>query len=75
MTMSDTGQLSLAPQPDPLGGWFARCLHALKPGKVSCVTLYAMHLASGVPVAMEPGVCPVCGSRQCKLARALAQRH
>ncbi|HZO77840.1 MAG TPA: hypothetical protein VFB39_07325 [Solirubrobacteraceae bacterium] len=73
--MSDTGQLSLTPQPDSLGGWFGRCLHALKSGKVSCMTLYAMHLASGVPVVMEPGVCPVCGSHQCKLARALAQRH
>jgi hypothetical protein len=39
------------------------------------MTLYAMELASGAPVSLERGVCPICGSRQCKLARALAQRH
>ena len=74
MTMSDTGQLSLHRPSHPLGGWFGRCMHALKPPKVSCTTLYAMHLASGVPVEREPGICPVCGSRQCKLARMLEER-
>jgi hypothetical protein len=74
MTMSDTGQLSLQQRPHPLGGWFLRCMHALRRPKVSCMTLYAMHLASGIPVDREPGICPVCGSRQCKLARVLEAR-
>jgi hypothetical protein len=74
MTMSDPGQFSLQPHPHPLGGWFGRWMHAFKPGKMSCMTLYAMHLASGVPVEREPGICPVCGSHQCKLARALERR-
>ena len=72
--MSETGQLPLDRQSNPFGGALARWVHALKPGKVSCMTLYAMSLASGVPVDREPGVCPVCGSAACKLARTLQRR-
>jgi hypothetical protein len=75
MTTSETGQLSLQQRPNPAVGWFVRCLDALKRPKVSCVTLYAMHLASGIPVDREPGICPVCGTDECKLARMLAQRR
>jgi hypothetical protein len=71
--MSDLGQLA-DQRPHPPGGWLHRCTHALKQRNVSCMTLYAMHLASGVPVDREPGICPVCGSRRCKLARALDRR-
>ena len=74
MTMSETGQLSLQRRPHPLGGWFGRRLDALKGPKMSCVTLYALQLASGIPVDREPGICPVCGADQCKLARMLEQR-
>jgi hypothetical protein len=74
MTTSETGQLSLHRRPNPPGGWFVRCRDALKRPKLSCVTLYAMHLASGIPVDREPGICPVCGADQCKLARMLEAR-
>jgi hypothetical protein len=72
--MSETGQLPLDRRTHPFGGGLLRWIHALKVPRVSCMTLYAMHLASGVPVDREPGVCPVCGSRQCKLARTLEGR-
>jgi hypothetical protein len=51
-----------------------RHLRALCATKPSCQTLYAMQLASGVPVEREPGICPVCGSATCGLARNLARR-
>jgi hypothetical protein len=74
MTMGDTGQISVERRPHRFGAAVARRMQALKPGSVSCMALYAMQLASGVPVDREPGICPVCGSRQCKLARALERR-
>jgi hypothetical protein len=72
--MSKIGQLPLDRRAHQFGGTLLRWMQSLKPGQASCMTLYAMHLASGVPVDMEPGICPVCGSPQCKLARALAHR-
>jgi hypothetical protein len=72
--MSETGQLPLDRPSNAFGGALARWRRALKPGKMSCMTLYAMHLASGVPVEREPGICPVCGSTVCKLARTLRRR-
>ena len=74
MTTSDTGQLSLRRRSHLLGASFFSRMHWPKPRKVSCMTLYAMHLASGVPIEMEPGVCPVCGAHDCKLVRALQRR-
>jgi hypothetical protein len=72
--MSDIGQLPLQQQPHLTGTAFWRRKRGDRHWKVSCMTLYAMHLASGVPVELERGTCPVCGSRRCKLARALEQR-
>ena len=40
--------------------------------RVSCITLYAMQVAGGVPVVTKPGVCPMCESLECELARMLA---
>jgi hypothetical protein len=72
--MSDTGQLSLQRRSHLFGGGVFRRMHWHKPTRMSCMTLYAMHLASGVPVEMEPGVCPVCGAHDCKLVRTLERR-
>lgn len=73
-TMGEIGQIPLQQQSHLFGGTFLRRMRALKPGKVSCTTLYAMHLASGIPVDRQPGVCPVCGSSHCKLEQALEHR-
>lgn len=72
--MGEIGQIPLDRRSHPFGGALLRCVRALHPGKVSCMTLYAMHLASGVPVDRQPGVCPVCGSSHCKLEQALEHR-
>ncbi len=74
MTMEEIGQVPLREHPDRFGAAFLRHVRALGLGKPSCQTLYAMQLASGVPVEREPGVCPVCGSSTCALARNLARR-
>jgi hypothetical protein len=72
--MGDFGQVSVRQRPDWFGVAFLRQLRERWPVRPSCQTLYAMQLASGVPVEREPGVCPVCGSSTCSLARNLTQR-
>ncbi len=72
--MGEIGQIHLERRSHLFAGALLRCIRALNPANASCATLYAMHLASGIPVDREPGVCPVCGSSDCKLERALEHR-
>lgn len=49
-------------------------IQTVKRRRLSCMTIYGLFVMSGEPAIAEPGVCPICESRHCNLARALQRR-